>query len=46
MSARSLEPQISDLAPDLTLPTETGPSFALTDVAGHPTLVSFLSHAA
>jgi peroxiredoxin len=42
----SPRPQVGDQAPDLTLPMDTGKSFGLTDVAGHPTLVSFLSHAA
>jgi peroxiredoxin len=37
---------VGDRAPDLNLPNESGRAFSLTDVAGQPTLVSFLSHAA
>jgi hypothetical protein len=42
----STRPETGDLAPELSLTTETGAPFVLSKVKGHPTLLSFLSHAA
>jgi peroxiredoxin len=41
-----VRPVVGDAAPELNLPTETGATFALSEMRGFPTLVSFLSHAA
>jgi len=46
MTHAAAQPRIGDDAPDLTLPTEAGHTFRLSEMRGRPVLVSFLSHAA